>query len=86
MSVYGREGGVFAVCSVAAFWSIRHGRKSGGDRPCQDVPAGTAWHHLAEDFPRTVAEWRSGGVTKGQRRGPNAATPTYPAPENRQKK
>ena len=86
MSLPGREGGVLAVCSVAALWSVRHGRKGGGDKPCQDVPAGTAWHDVAEDFPRTLAEWRSGGVTKWQPRGPNAATPTYSSAENLQKK
>ena len=55
--------GVVAVCSVAAILSLRHGRKGGGDKPCQDMPPGAAWHHLAEDFPRRVAEWRSDNMT-----------------------
>ena len=58
------EGGFVAVCSIAAILSLRHVRKGGGDNACQHVPAGTAWHHLAQDCPRMVAEWRSGGVAE----------------------
>src|SRR5581483_3421181 len=42
--------------------------KGGGDKACQHLPADAAWHHLAQSCPRTVAEWRGGGLTKGQPR------------------
>jgi len=85
MSLCGWEGRVFAVCSATP--PLRHGRKGGGDKPCQDVPAGTAWHDVAEDGLRKVAEWRRGGVTNWQvsRWQGNAARPTYPSPENPRK-
>src|SRR6516162_6912282 len=70
MSLCGWEGRVFAVCSAPP--PLRHGRKGGGDKPCQDVPAGAAWHDVAEDGLRTVAEWRSdklaGVKVAGERR------------------
>ena len=43
--------------------ALRHIRTVGGVRSCQDVPAVAAWHDLAQECRKAVAEWRCGGVT-----------------------